>query len=283
MALVDFANLEDFAANSELVIVNKNGKHKAEKSYFTGIAKLARALYLDTDGIPCYYLMQLGGGYVENERFRTFVHLKENARAIVTTQAATKVYKCMNNLPSFQTNEFILEENSVLEYISDSVILYKDAMFKQNTDIRMKENSTLIYTDGITAGWSPDGEKFKYSQVQMKLKLFIDDKPVLLDNLKLNPKKDDLTGIGFMEGFSNYGSLIVIDSDVDSLLINTLREKIDKLNLDVKAGISKLECKGFVLRVLGNLTQDIEKVIFACINHIRKEKFNSGDLELGKR
>lgn len=276
-------NQNEYAANSELVIANKDGKNYTEKSYFTGIAKLARALHLDSEKIPCYYLMQLGGGYVENERFRTYVHLKENARAVVTTQAATKIYKCDNDLPSYQRNEIILEDNSNLEFISDSVILYKDAMFRQETEIRMKGSSSLIYTDGITSGWSPDGGKFKYSSVQMKLKLYIDDNPVLLDNLKLDPRVDRMDSLGFMEEYNNYSSLIVIDDMVDDELIATLREKISELDLDIKVGISKLEVNGFVLRALGNLTQHLEKAIFVCVNHIRKEKFGSIELELGKR
>lgn len=276
-------NSKDYAANSELTIIKKGDKYKAETAYFTGIAKLARALYLDTEGVPCYYLMQLGGGYVENERFRTFVHMKENSRAVVTTQAATKVYKCLNNLPSYQQNEFILDENSALEYISDSVILYKDAMFRQETNINMKDNSTLVYTDGITSGWSPDGEKFKYSNVQMKLKLYMNDKPILLDNLKLDPRIDDLNALGFMEGYKNYSSLIVIDKTIDMKMITFLRNEIKELDLDIRFGISKLETNGFVLRVLGNLTQSIERAIFVCINHVRKEKFGSQELQLGKR
>lgn len=276
-------SLEDYTANSELVIAKKGQKYYAEKSYFTGIAKLARALYLDTDGVPCFYLMQLGGGYVENEKFRTFVHMKEDSRAIVTTQAATKIYKCMNNLPSYQKNEFILEDNASLEYISDSVILYRDAMFRQESEVRMKDTSSLVYTDGITSGWSPDGEKFKYSSVQMKLKIYVNDKPVMLDNLKLDPRVDKMNSLGFMEEYNNYTSLVVIDKDVDMKLIETLREEVEKLNLDIKVGITKLECKGFVLRALGNLTQDLEKAIFVCINYIRREKFDGNELQLGKR
>ncbi|MGL4990411.1 MAG: urease accessory protein UreD [Sarcina sp.] len=274
---------KDYAANSELTIYLKDGRSKTQKAYFTGIAKLARALYLDTDHVPCYYLMQLGGGYVENEQFRTGVHIKKDARAIVTTQAATKVYKCTNNLPSYQRNEIILEENSVLEFISDNVILFKDAMFKQDTTIKVKSSSTLIYTEGLTSGWSPDGERFQYSHLQMKLRLFVDEKPMMLDNLKLEPKKDDMEGLGFFEEYSNYSSLIIIDESVDIKLIEKLRNLIKEIDLDVRVGITKLECNGLVLRVLGNMTQHLEKVIFTCINYIRKEKFGSNDLELGKR
>lgn len=276
-------NEADYAANSELTIAKVGNKYATEKAYFTGIAKLARAIYLDTDGVPCYYLMQLGGGYIEQEQFRTGVHIKKDARAIVTTQAATKVYKCDNDLPSYQRNEIIVDENACLEFISDNVILFKDAMFRQETTINLKSTSSLVYTEGLTSGWSPDGKRFQYSNIQMRLKMFIDGKPVMLDNLKLNPKEDQMDSLGFFEDYNNYSSMIVVDELVDEKFVDVLREKIKELNLDVRAGITRLECNGFVLRVLGNLTQDLEKITFACINHLRKEKFGANELELGKR
>ena len=276
-------NEEEYAANSELVIGKKGEKYATDVAYFTGIAKLARALYLDTDGVPCYYLMQLGGGYVEKEKFRTAVGVKDDARAVVTTQAATKVYKCENGHPSYQENEVYVGENASLEYITDNVILFRDAMFKQETTIKLKGTSSLVYTEGLTSGWSPDGKRFQYKAIQMRLKMFIDDKPVMLDNLKLNPREDDMSSIGFLEEYNNYSSMIMVDEMVNDSFIEVLREKIKELNLDIRAGITKLECNGLVLRLMGNLTQDLEKAIFTCVNYLRKEKFGANELELGKR
>lgn len=276
-------NEQDYAANSELIIGKKGEKYVTDSAYFTGIAKLARAIYLDTDGVPCYYLMQLGGGYVEKERFRTAIGVKAGARAIVTTQAATKVYRSDNDHPSYQENEVVVEENASLEYITDNVILFKDAIFRQDTTIHLKESSSLVYTEGLTSGWSPDGKRFQYKSLQMKLKMFIEGRPVMLDNLKLNPREDDMASIGFLEEYNNYSSMIIVDDLVNDSFIDALREKVKELDLDVRVGITKLECKGLVLRAMGNLTQDLEKVTFACINYLRKEKFGANELDLAKR
>ena len=53
----------------------------------------------------------------------------------------------------------------------------------------MDESATLIYSDGITSGWSKEGEEFQYSNVQLKTKVYVNNKIVLLDNLLINPKK----------------------------------------------------------------------------------------------
>ena len=181
-----------------------------------------------------------------------------------------------------QETEIELGKNSILEYITDNVILYKDAIYKQVNNIYLDKSSTLIYSDGITAGWSPEGENFKYRSVQLKSNVYVNNKLVLLDNLIVNPNSNDVTKLGFFEEYLNFGTLLVINKNIDSKVIDELRGVIEKLNLPVDFGISKLEINGFVLRVLGNLTQHIEQVTGACHNYIRKNFLGSKDLIIRK-
>ena len=127
-----------------------------------------------------------------------------------------------------------------------------------------------------------EGEKFQYSSVQLKTKVYVNNKIVLLDNLLINPRKDDVTKLGFFEGYENFGTLLVINKEINDSVISDLREKLTKLNLPIDFGVSKLEVNGFVLRVLGNLSQHIEKAILACHNYIRRRFLGSKDLIIRK-
>ena len=252
------------------------------KKYFNGLVKVSPTIHLDKEKISTYFILGLGGGYVEGEKYRNEIYLKEDARAIITTQAATKVYKCLNGHKTEQETIIKLENYSVLEYISDSVILYKDSNYKQENNIYLTSSSTLIYCDGITSGWSSDGNKFQYNSLQLRTKIYVDNKLVLLDNLLVNPKEDDVTGLGYFEGYENFGSLIVIDYRISKEIIELLRKKLKDLNLPISYGISQLEENGFILRVLGNLTQNIEYAIRVCHNYVRNILLNSKDLVIRK-
>ena len=85
----------------------------------------------------------------------------------------------------------------------------------------------------------------------------------------IDPREDNIEGLGFMEGYKNFGSLIILNEKIDKKIIEHLIEEVLKLNLDIKFGITGLEVNGFVLRVIGNLTQDLEEVIGLCHNYIR--------------
>ena len=268
----------EYSGFIELILEKKNDKTIATKKFYQGLVKVSPTIKMDRENIPTFYLLQLGGGYIEGEKYKNIFKLKNDTRAIITTQAAAKVYKCLNNIKTQQETVIELGKNSVLEYIADNVIMYKDAIYKQVNNIYLDDSATLIYIDGITSGWSPEGESFKYNSVQLKSNVYLNKKLVLLDNLIVNPNDNDVTKMGFFEEYLNFGTLLVINKNIDNKVIEELREIIIKLNLPVDFGISKLEVNGFVLRVLGNLTQHIEQVTGACHNYIRKKFLESKDL-----
>ena len=201
----------EYAGAIELVLEQKDNRTITSKKYYEGLVKVSANIRNDREKIPTYYLLQLGGGYIEGEKYKNVFKLKDNARAIITTQASTKVYKCEHGNKVTQETTIELGKNSVLEYIADTVILYKNAIYKQVNDIYLDDSSTLIYSDGITAGWSPEGDKFTYNKVQLKSNVYINNKIVLLDNLIVNPRENDVTKLGFFEEYLNFITSNVIE------------------------------------------------------------------------
>ena len=269
----------------EIILENHPSRNETiiEKIYHEGVFKVSPTIHLDEEKIPCYFLMHMGGGYLEGEHCYNYIHLKENTRSIMTTQTPTIIYKCINNIPAKQFSKISLEKNSVLEYIMDNTILFKDANFEQETDIYLDSTSTLILAEGITAGWSIDGKPFQYKLAKMKNKIYIDGELILLDKLLLSPEKNDLFSLGHFEEYLNYGTAIIIDSRIDLDFIENMRAYLQNFSVDVKYGVSKLEASGVVVRALGNLTQDIQKIIYGATNYARKELLGSEKLDLRKQ
>lgn len=275
-------NKSAYAGEIYLELSEKDGRTIESKKKYDGLIKVSPTIHLDSEKISTYFLVGLGGGYVEGEKYRFEITLKNKARSIITTQSSTKVYKCEHNKETKQETKIILKDSSILEYITNSVILYKDAIYKQVNEFYMDEDSTLIYSDGITSGWSKEGESFSYNKALLNTKVYLNNKIVLLDNLLVNPREDDVTGLGYFEGYKNFGTLLVINKNITSDIIQTLKHKVAEEKLPIKFGISELEVNGFVCRVLGNLTQDIEKAIGVCHNYIRKEFLHSKELLIRK-
>ena len=104
-------NKSEYSGFINLVLEKKDNKTIAVKKYYEGLVKISPTIKMDIENIPTYYLLQLGGGYIEGEKYKSIFKLENEARAIITTQASAKVYKCLNGIKIEQDTEIYLGEN----------------------------------------------------------------------------------------------------------------------------------------------------------------------------
>ncbi|WP_338469738.1 urease accessory protein UreD [Niallia sp. XMNu-256] len=262
--------MADWTGVLRLGVEDRKGKTVANNVYFQGAFKVMRPIYHDESGQLCYYLLNPGGGYLDGDRYQMKVALEKGAKLTLTTQGATKIYRTPRT-HAYQEVEFNLKDESYLEYIPDPLIGYEDARYKQKTVIHMQKGCTLFYSDIITPGWSPSGEKFSYDTLQLINEIYMENELIVFDHIKLNPANQDIKGLGLMEGFSHLGSLIVINEKINHEFLDRLYETSYVHLKEGKIGLSLLPIPGFTVRVLANKTQMIEK-IFADVHQMFSEE-----------
>jgi urease accessory protein len=265
--------MENWTGVLHLGAEERYGKTVAKNVYFQGAYKVMRPIYHDESGQACYYLLNPGGGYLDGDRYQMKISLEKQAKLTLTTQSATKIYKTPNS-HAYQESEFNLKEGSYLEYIPDPLIGYKNARYKQKNVVHMEKGCTLLYSDIVTPGWSPDGEKFSYDTLQLINEIYMENELVVYDHIKLSPATQNMDSLGLMEGYSHLGSMIVVDEKTNHDLLDRLYESIPNHSLESKIGLSLLPVPGFTVRVLANNTQTIEKIFSDFHNILSQEWFN---------
>lgn len=265
--------MKDWTGTLSLELEERKGKTVAKNVYFQGALKVMRPVYHDDSGQACYYILNPGGGYLDGDTYKLNISLEEQARLTLTTQSATKVYKTPNK-PAYQETLISLKAGSYLEYIPDPLIGYRDARYKQKNIIHMDNKSTLLYTDILTPGWSPEGEQFSYDTLQLINEIYMDNELVAYDHIKLNPASQNISNLGFMEGFSHLGSMIVVGEQTNDELLDRLYSAVNVNTGEYKFGLSLLPVPGFTIRMLANSTQVIEKAFTKCHNIISQEWFS---------
>ncbi|RAK15182.1 urease accessory protein [Anoxybacillus vitaminiphilus] len=259
--------------------IDKHGCTMISDCYYEGAFKLIRPVYLHPSQ-PTIYLIHLGGGYVDGDRYKTEIVLKEKAKLIATTQSATKVYKTVK-MPVQQYTFIHLDEQSVLEFLPDPLIAYENAKFYQETTIHMKESSTLIYSDMITPGWSESGELFRYDWIRSKLKVYYEGSLKLFDHLYLKPG-DEITGILQMEGYTHFGSFLVLSPFITNNVVHEMETVFSSFSSQAHIGWSTPMVPGLVVRILAYETDVIEMIFRAIHELIRKRCFGEGSIFLRK-
>lgn len=271
----------------DLVITERNGRSIAARQFHEGALRVLRPHYLDESGQVCFVLVNPGGAYLGVDLYVIEVAVEEGARLLLTTQSATKIYRTPGSFAE-QRMRLVLGDEAQLELAPDQLIAYREASYRQNTHITVRPTSSLIIAEVVTPGWSPDGAEFRFEEVRLRTEIAVDSgeasQLLALDNLLIVPSSDDVTGMGFMEGYSHVGSLLVVDRRVDQALADELHEvtRTHEAYTGVSLTATVGGTTGLVLRSLSNSTEELQRLLQACTTLLRRRWYGQPPLDLRK-
>lgn len=280
----------DWAGELRMTIAAKNGRSYAARQFHEGALRIMRPHYLDATGQVTYTVINPGGAYFGADRYLLDVRVARNASLALTTQSATKVYKTPQG-PATQLMAVDLGPDSVLEYVPDPLIVYRDGSYIQRTEVRMDPSASLLMAEIVTPGWSPSGAVFGYDELRMRTEVRVRLGPraprLVVDQLRLRPgEHDDVAGLGLMEGHSHTGQLLVADRRLDDALYARLAELVDASETTsgiTRAGTRRLDgVRCVCVRSLAHSTAQLAALHRSIIDLLRHEWRAQGPLRLRK-
>ena len=226
-----------------------------------------KALYPDSDlpGMAHAYLMSSAGGILQGDTIEIDIIAGSRTSSRITTQAATKIYK-MNKGCAAQNITISAHDASYLEFIPHQIIPFKSSRFCQQVDIQMEQNSTVIYSETVSAGRTASGENFEFDICYLKLEgRDTKDNLLFADAAKLEPGKDEL--VQLFGSKTIWSMIYVITPDFEGI-----RKGINVAIKDqsMLAGCSILphDC-GLVVRMLDDSIDKIRHLTDAVANIVR--------------
>lgn len=266
-----------------LTVRPRNGRSVAVQQFHRGALRVLRPLYLDTSGQVTYVIVNPGGAYLDRDRYRIDVTVDDGAELMLTTQSATKVYRTPEDR-AVQQATIRLGQNSRLEYLPDQLIAYRGSRYRQDTRIDMDSTASLMMSEVVTPGWSPTGTPFLYTELHLRTVVTMAGRPVVIDNLVLAPEDGarGMNRMGFLEGHTHVGSLLVVDPRVDDAALEMARVQVATRAEHLVAGVTTLSVPGLALRVLGTSTQELDELIVAVVDELRARWFGQPAVDLRK-
>jgi urease accessory protein len=232
-----------------------------------------RALYLE-DSLPSMaylFIISPSGGILQGDRYRMDIVLKNKARAHITTQGATRVYRMERNYAT-QIVNVTVDEESYLEFVPDQIIPYRDCRFFQTVNMKIHESGTLLHTEMIAPGRVARGESFQYDICYMKVSARNQNDTLrFIDIAMLEPKKRNMKTLGILGTFDMIGNAYILTK---KCYVRQLKDEIDsslQKIAHVSAGTSVLpHDSGVIVRMLGNVASDLKNTIHDIIRITRR-------------
>jgi len=224
--------------------------------------------YQDGDDEAYLYLLNPTGGIVQGDRLQTVITLEPGARAVISTQSATKVYR-MDEAYAEEINHYTLEGDAVLECLPDQTIPFAGSRFYRSTQIDLDPDATLILTDLLAAGRVARGERFGFEQLFVQVDIHVGGEPYLVDRLHLSPSDGAMDRLGLWNAHVHYGSLYAYSPRLDDHLATALAELIE--GRDGVYGGAGQPAPGFaVARVLGPTTWAVRELLYDAWDLLRR-------------
>ncbi|RZI00332.1 urease accessory protein UreD, partial [Staphylococcus condimenti] len=104
---------------------------------------------------------------------------------------------------------------------------------------------------------------FTYNYLHLLNEIYVDDELVVFDNMLLNPNKNKVDALGYMEGYTHLGSCYFIHPDITKQTIDELYEVMKPFMTenDCRIGITELATHGLAIRILAHQTDIIESIL----------------------
>lgn len=142
-------------------------------------------------GATCWvYAATLGGGLVGGDEIQVHADVTAGARALLTTQASTKVYRSLR--PSRQILEATVGPEALLAVVPDPIVCFADADFTQTQRYDLHAGASLVMVDWITSGRHASGERWAFSRYESRFDIRRSSQRIFFDALVLEPNIDSV-------------------------------------------------------------------------------------------
>jgi len=267
-----FAKYDDFEGEkgSASLGLARSGERTVLSSLRTRAPLLVqRALYPEhkAPGMAHIYLMSSAGGILQGDRIKIVVDAGKNTSSRITTQAATKIYRMEHGFAS-QTVSLCAHPGSYVEFLPHQLIPFKSSRFFQEVMLAVSHDSTVVYSESLSAGRTASGENFAFDVCFLRMTARDMDGSILFSDVCcMEPEK--MAYELLFGGKTIWSTIYIITQYGHDTIDREIMEVIGKH--DILAGCSKLphDC-GLFVRVLDDSIDSVRELTMAVARIARK-------------
>lgn len=193
-----------------IVAEDRGGKTVLTDCTFSAPIKIAKPFYKDT--YTELMMMSASAGLLEGDEYDLSIRIGENSALKFTGQSYTKIFRA-DKFGVKQNMHISVEEGAKLVYMPCPVIPFGGSICSTQSEVHLSADSTFVLCDILACGRTAMDERFLFSSYRSRTAVYVEDRLVFLDNLRLCPSETDLSGIGFFEGYTHMGLIYVYGAD----------------------------------------------------------------------
>ncbi|PSM50607.1 urease accessory protein [Chroococcidiopsis sp. CCALA 051] len=208
--------------NLDIVYALRNGKTQPISDRVQAPLKVQRPFY--PEGDICHTaILHTAGGIVGGDRLSINLQLQPRSQALVTTTAASKIYRS-NGLQARQIVEIQIDEGACLEWLPQETIVFNGANYRQDLRVELAPGGSWLGWEITRFGRSARGEKFLQGEWRSYTEVWQQGQPLWIDRQWLPGEEAVLNSPHGLAGHSIVATLAWIGCEVSPELVAQVRE-----------------------------------------------------------
>jgi urease accessory protein len=231
-----------------------SGRTRLHASHQDPPLKAVRA-FLAADGAALLHVHNVSGGLLGGDELSLSAKLGPGAAVQLTTTGANRIYRPRTEAaPATQTNELLVGENALLEYVPDPIIPYAGARFSQRSSIHLDPGAGLFWWEILAPGREAHGEVFHYESLEMRTDVIALGRPICSERVRLAPHARELSSVARMGNYRYWATFYICRVGIEPAAWRALEDRIREAALTLPLvgpagwGTSTLPADGLVIR-----------------------------------
>ena len=239
-------------------LVNAHGKTVVKDKRHLGPLMIQRPLYQEKDR-PCVLIIHPPGGIAGGDQLELAAHFKSQSKAMISTPSATKFYRSDDRLAT-QNQIVKIDQGAQVEWLPQETLFFDQSKVSNQLSFNLQSREcALIAWDIVGLGRPARGEGFERGELTQSLSLWIEDKLVFVDRLKLQSQCELLSSDAGLAKHNLFATALFYSDQVGSQKL--LLEQLQAVEWSLPVGVTRLG-NLVVLRVLASELDEIKAVLF---------------------
>ncbi len=233
----DLVDESAWHASLELSLAQRDAQTRLYRCRHKGPLYVQKAFYPEGEALAHLYLLHPPGGVVSGDHLAIDVEMENDAKALITTPGATRIYRARDFNPvQRQDVRLKIAPGSSLEWFPLETIIYNGACVQLNTQVELEGDSHFVGWEISCFGLPASNELFSQGSFLQRYRVFHNGVPVFVEGLHINEDnlKAQIEGSATLRGETSCGLFLagpfrepLTEDDMDQLRNTTHTPQAD--------------------------------------------------------
>ncbi|CEJ43820.1 urease accessory protein UreD [Umezakia ovalisporum] len=235
-----------------LVYAHRLNSTQLIHSHHQAPLKIQKPFYPEGEKICHSVILHTAGGVVGGDRLSYNLHLQPHTQALITTAAASKIYRT-NGLQARQNINIQIDAGACLEWLPQETILFNGAIYRQDLRVELAPGASWLGWEITRFGRTARGEKFVQGEWRSHTEIWQQGVPLWIDRQWLPGKEEVFHSPHGLAGQPIAATLTWVGTSVTEEILDKAR---NLWHGSGQVGATRLE-NGFLCRYRGSSTSEV--------------------------